>query len=81
MMMYVMPLVFGIFFFTVASGLNLYYLASNVAGLPQQILIARERRRANDEMKKNAPKTSAATPAPAATRAVKRPAQRAKRRR
>ncbi len=79
MMMYVMPLVFGIFFFTVASGLNLYYLASNVAGLPQQILIARERRRAQEEMKKNTPKPA---PAPAAaSRGVKRPAQRAKRRR
>jgi YidC/Oxa1 family membrane protein insertase len=51
MMMYVMPVMMGIFFVNMASGLNLYYTASNLAGLPQQVLIARERRRANDEMK------------------------------
>lgn len=50
-MMYVMPVAMGVFFFQMASGLNLYYTASNLAGLPQQVLIARERRRANDEMK------------------------------
>jgi YidC/Oxa1 family membrane protein insertase len=51
MMMYLMPVMMGIFFFTFASGLNLYYTASNLAGLPQQILIARERRRATEELK------------------------------
>jgi YidC/Oxa1 family membrane protein insertase len=51
MMMYVMPVAMGVFFINMASGLNLYYTASNLAGLPQQVLIARERRRANDEMK------------------------------
>jgi YidC/Oxa1 family membrane protein insertase len=51
MMMYVMPVMMGAFFVTLASGLNLYYTASNLAGLPQQVLIARERKRANDEMK------------------------------
>ena len=79
MTMYLMPLIFGVFFFTVASGLNLYYLASNVAGFPQQILIARARRRAQADLKESTPK-----PAPAPTpgnRGVKRPPQRAKRRR
>jgi YidC/Oxa1 family membrane protein insertase len=51
MMMYVLPVVMGVFFFNFASGLNLYYTASNVAGLPQQILIARERRRATEAAK------------------------------
>jgi YidC/Oxa1 family membrane protein insertase len=51
MMMYVMPIMMGAFFVTLASGLNLYYTASNLAGLPQQILIARERKRATEEMK------------------------------
>lgn len=79
--MYLMPLIFGVFFFTVASGLNLYYLASNLAGFPQQILIARERRVAQAELKqKNATPATAAPPAPG-NRGVKRPPQRAKRRR
>ncbi|MDQ3388538.1 MAG: membrane protein insertase YidC, partial [Gemmatimonadota bacterium] len=51
MMMYVLPVVMGVFFFNFASGLNLYYTASNVAGLPQQVLIARERRRATEAAK------------------------------
>ncbi|HEX2191360.1 MAG TPA: membrane protein insertase YidC, partial [Longimicrobiaceae bacterium] len=51
MMMYFMPIMMGAFFITLASGLNLYYTASNLAGLPQQVLIARERKRATEEMK------------------------------
>lgn len=45
MMMYMMPLLMGFLFFNFASGLNLYYATTNVASLPQQLLIARERRR------------------------------------
>jgi YidC/Oxa1 family membrane protein insertase len=45
MMMYIMPPAMGIFFLFMPSGLNLYYLSTNVASLPQQLLIARERRR------------------------------------
>ena len=44
MMMYFMPLAIGFLFFTFPSGLNLYYLATNIASLPQQIMIAQERR-------------------------------------
>ena len=44
MMMYFMPLFMGFIFFRFASGLNLYYVVSNIAGIPQQIMIARERR-------------------------------------
>ncbi|HEV2148797.1 MAG TPA: membrane protein insertase YidC [Longimicrobiaceae bacterium] len=51
MMMYLMPIMMGAFFITLAAGLNLYYTASNLAGLPQQVLIARERKRATEEAK------------------------------
>jgi YidC/Oxa1 family membrane protein insertase len=50
-MMFTMPLVMGIFFWFMPSGLNLYYVSSNLASLPQQILIARERRAAMDAQK------------------------------
>lgn len=42
-MMYMMPAMMLLFFFNMASGLNLYYLVQNVASLPQQWLIAHER--------------------------------------
>lgn len=51
MMMYTMPLVTGFIFFAMPSGLNLYYAATNIASLPQQVLIARERRRAMEAAK------------------------------
>lgn len=43
MMAYVMPLVMTFLFSRFAAGLNLYYAVQNVAALPQQWLIARER--------------------------------------
>lgn len=46
MMMYVMPPVFAFIFMQFPSGLNLYYATANLATLPQQLLIARERREA-----------------------------------
>ena len=45
MMMYVMPVMFTFLFLNFSSGLNLYYAVSNVASLPQQWLISRERQR------------------------------------
>lgn len=51
MMMYMMPLMMGFFFWLMPSGLNLYYVSSNLASVPQQLLIARERRRATDAQK------------------------------
>ena len=42
-MMYMMPAVMLIVFLNLAAGLNLYYLVQNLASLPQQWLIARER--------------------------------------
>ena len=49
MMMYTMPLVMGFVFFVMPAGLNLYYASTNVASFPQQILIARERKRATEK--------------------------------
>ncbi|MFO8173770.1 MAG: membrane protein insertase YidC [Longimicrobiales bacterium] len=46
MMMYIMPVMMVFIFFQLASGLNLYYATANIATLPQQIFIARERKRA-----------------------------------
>jgi YidC/Oxa1 family membrane protein insertase len=43
MMSYVMPGMFLVFLGRAAAGLNLYYAAQNIAALPQQWLIARER--------------------------------------
>ena len=46
MLMWVMPIMMMVIFLNFASGLNLYYAASNVASLPQQIQIVGERKRA-----------------------------------
>jgi YidC/Oxa1 family membrane protein insertase len=47
MMMYVMPAMMTFLFIRFASGLNLYYTVMNVASLPQQWLLSRERLRRN----------------------------------
>lgn len=46
MLMYVMPAFMAFIFLRFASGLNLYYAASNIASLPQQIQIIGERKKA-----------------------------------
>ena len=43
MMSYVMPVMFTMIFWNFASGLNLYYAVQNIAALPQQWLLGRER--------------------------------------
>jgi YidC/Oxa1 family membrane protein insertase len=43
MMSYMMPVMFTVMFVNFASGLNLYYAVQNIAALPQQWIIARER--------------------------------------
>ncbi len=43
MMIYMMPVMMTIFGFNFASGLNLYWTASNLASIPQQWLIGKER--------------------------------------
>lgn len=45
MMMYIMPPMMLFIFMNLASGLNLYYATANIATLPQQIWIARERKK------------------------------------
>ncbi|MEO6331661.1 MAG: YidC/Oxa1 family membrane protein insertase, partial [Gemmatimonadaceae bacterium] len=45
MMMYIFPFMMTFFLLNLASGLNLYYAVQNVAALPQQWLIARERQK------------------------------------
>lgn len=53
MMAYVMPVVMGVLFLNFASGLNLYYAVQNIAALPQQLMIMREREKLN--LARNAP--------------------------
>ena len=63
MMMYMMPIMLTVLFLNFASGLNLYYAVQNVAAIPQQWLLARER------AKEPAPATAVrAVPAPAQKR-------------
>ena len=46
MMLWFMPIFMVFIFFQLASGLNLYYATANIATLPQQYWIARERKKA-----------------------------------
>lgn len=45
MMLYVMPVMMTVLFAGFASGLNLYYTVQNIASLPQQWMIAQERKK------------------------------------
>jgi YidC/Oxa1 family membrane protein insertase len=62
MMMYFMPIMMGVLFFSLPAGLNLYYATTNVASIPQQLLIARERKRARLEMEQKQPPKKSAPP-------------------
>jgi YidC/Oxa1 family membrane protein insertase len=62
MMAYIFPPMMTVLFLNFASGLNLYYTVQNLAAIPQQYLIARERSRAP---KPAPPKPGAPTAAPA----------------
>jgi YidC/Oxa1 family membrane protein insertase len=68
MMLYVMPVMMTFLFLNFASGLNLYYAVSNIASIPQQWLLARERQ-----------KRTAKAIVEVKTRTPERPAKRAKR--
>jgi YidC/Oxa1 family membrane protein insertase len=46
MMLYFLPIMMTVMFLNFASGLNLYYFVQNLASIPQQWMLARERRRA-----------------------------------
>jgi YidC/Oxa1 family membrane protein insertase len=65
MMMYMMPLMMGALFFVLPAGLNLYYAVTQIASVPQQILIAQERRVVQESLKKSGgaklPSTSSGT--------------------
>jgi YidC/Oxa1 family membrane protein insertase len=65
MMLYVMPVMMTFLFLNFASGLNLYYAVSNIASIPQQWMLARER------VKRGGAAVAATKPAPAA-QAVKK---------
>ncbi len=58
MMLYFMPVMMTVLFVNFPSGLNLYYAVSNIASVPQQWMLARER------MKRNVPAPPAPPPAP-----------------
>jgi YidC/Oxa1 family membrane protein insertase len=48
MMMYMMPVMMLVLFARFASGLNLYYAVQNLASIPQQWLIMKERKKLTD---------------------------------
>jgi len=50
MMSYMMPVMFTVMFLNFASGLNLYYAVQNIAALPQQWILTRERAKAGASM-------------------------------
>jgi len=56
MMLYFLPVMMTVLFVNFASGLNLYYFVQNVVSIPQQWLLARERRRLQGAMAQAAPK-------------------------
>lgn len=59
MMTYMMPIVFTVMFANFPSGLNLYYATSNLASLPQQLYLSKERKAAKrkaDQQKASGPK-------------------------
>jgi YidC/Oxa1 family membrane protein insertase len=45
MMLYILPVMMTFLFLNFASGLNLYYAVSNIASIPQQWMLARERQK------------------------------------
>jgi YidC/Oxa1 family membrane protein insertase len=63
MMLYVLPIVFTALFLSFASGLNLYYAVQNIAALPQQYLISRERLKVAVKPGAKPPKPPPAQPA------------------
>jgi YidC/Oxa1 family membrane protein insertase len=68
MMLYILPVMMTVLFLNFASGLNLYYAVSNIASIPQQWMLARERQ-----------KRTAKAIVEVKTRTPERPAKRAKR--
>jgi YidC/Oxa1 family membrane protein insertase len=51
-MTYIMPAVLTIVFINFASGLNLYYASMNIASVPQQLQIMKEKKKRAAELEK-----------------------------
>jgi YidC/Oxa1 family membrane protein insertase len=64
MLLYMMPALMTFLFLKFASGLNLYYTVMNIASLPQQWMLSRERIRRNPPAPKPAPKPAAVAAPP-----------------
>lgn len=60
MMLYMMPVMMTVLFAKFAAGLNLYYAVQNVASVPQQWLLAKERLKRNPAAPPPAPPTKPA---------------------
>src|SRR5690606_23290538 len=61
-MTWFMPIFMVVIFLPLASGLNLYYAASNFATIPQQVMLNRERRRRQAAMGGGAGARAGASP-------------------
>jgi YidC/Oxa1 family membrane protein insertase len=62
MMSYIMPVMFTLFLYREAAGLNLYYATQNLATLPQQWHLSRTRGMAKSQVATTAPKDAAVKP-------------------
>jgi YidC/Oxa1 family membrane protein insertase len=62
MMLYVMPVMMTVLFLNFASGLNLYYAVQNVASIPQQWMLSRERSKHSPPAPLPAPKPPPSRP-------------------
>jgi YidC/Oxa1 family membrane protein insertase len=60
MMLYMMPVMMTVLFAKFAAGLNLYYAVQNLASVPQQWLLAKERLKRNPAAPPPAPPTKPA---------------------
>jgi YidC/Oxa1 family membrane protein insertase len=66
MMLWFMPIFMVIIFLNLASGLNLYYASQNLASIPQQLQLVRERRRAQERQAQRTPKPEEESDGPGA---------------
>ncbi len=62
MMMYFMPVMMGVIFISLPAGLNLYYAVTQVASIPQQVMIAKERGKAQEKIRSSDPPPAPAPP-------------------
>ena len=72
MMLYLMPGMMTVMFLFFPSGLNLYYTVSNIASIPQQWLLARERQKGVARAIVNVKTAPTADPDAASKRAAQR---------